>query len=177
MKNFTFSRFLNVLLVLMILFLIGRYFYMQPKFIQGESSQEIISKLPSGEEFRLSDLKGNYVLLDFWGSWCGPCRKENPDLVKLYEKYKDVTFTDAEGFEIVSVGIERNRERWLRAIQADGLVWKYHISDLNRFDSEAAKTYGVREIPTKYLLDEKGVIIGVNLSAEEIDRLLEKRKG
>lgn len=174
--KFTFNTFLNVLLVIVIVAFIARYFYFKPKFINGEDVPDFSATLLNGEQMALSDLKGKYVLVDFWGSWCGPCRVENPGLVQLYQKYHQKKFKNAQGFEIVSIGVERNEARWKRAIQKDGLSWKYHILDITTsmkfFNSELSKLFGVKQLPSKYLLNENGVIIGVNQSAEEINAFL-----
>ena len=150
----------------------GRYLYFLPKYHDGEQAEEFDAVLLNGNAFALSELRGSYVLLDFWGSWCGPCRRENPDLVELYNTFHNADFNGAEGFEIVSVGIESNERNWKLAIQRDGLVWPYHIGQFERFRSPIARQYGVREIPTKYLVDPKGNIISVNPSFKEIYDLL-----
>ena len=121
--------------------------------------------LDSGEMLQLKDLAGSYVLLHFWGSWCGPCRKENQELVQLYKGMQELG-TDI--FEIVSIGIETNRESWLAAIEKDGLTWPYHVGAFQRFRSPLAKQFGVREIPTTYLIGPDGKIILVNGKPDEI---------
>ncbi len=150
-------------------------FNREPKFINGETAPNFTSTSPAGDKISLYDFQGKMVLLDFWGSWCGPCRKENPGLVYLYNKYHTANFKSAEGFEILSVGMEKNKERWLRAIEKDGLVWNTHVSDLKRMRGEVGGLYRVREIPTKYLLNEEGVIISVNPTIKELDDILGKR--
>lgn len=171
-SKITFSHVLNGLLIVLGIYVLGRYIYLRPQFGKSEAAPEITATLWNGEAFQLSDLRGKYVLLDFWGSWCGPCRKDNPNLVELYEKYNGQRFREAAGFEIVSIGIETDQQRWLSAIRNDHLRWRYHISEFQNFDSPIAQQYGVRQIPTKYLLDKNGTIIGVNQSAKEIDRFL-----
>ena len=106
----------------------------------------------------LSDLKGKVVLLDFWASWCGPCRRENPNVVSVYNKYK------AQGFDVFSVSLDRQgqKNRWIQAIEADGLAWDGHVSDLKFWQSVAAKQYGITSIPRTFLLDRDGVIRYVN---------------
>ena len=171
----TFNVVLNALLLLVVALLVGRYFYFQPRFINGERAPAFRAELLNGADFRLEDLRGRYVLIDFWGSWCPPCRKANPELVELHRRFHD------RGFDIVSVGIERDAQQWRRAIERDGLYWKYHILDrttsMKFFDSELAALYGVKQLPTSYLLNEEGVIVGVNLSAEEIAALLSEAGG
>ena len=173
-SKFSFSKILNVLILLGVLFIIGRYLYMKPKYIQGEVAPNFVNYLPSGDSIQLADFKGQLVLLDFWGSWCPPCRAESPALVALYHKYHDATFKDISNFEIISVGIEKNKDRWLAAIKKDKLNWPYHVSELKRLKSETARLYGVNEIPTKYLINKDGYIISVNPSFEALDKILTK---
>lgn len=180
MPKITFGKVLNLLIISVVLLIIGRYFYMKPRFIHGERVPAIQAQLKNGQAFELSDLRGQYVLLDFWGSWCGPCRAENPGLVQLYKDFGSAGFTDAEGFSIVSIGVEDNSARWERAIAQDGLDWPYHILDkatsLRFFDGEIANDFGVKQVPTKYLLNPEGRIIAVNPTVEEVrERLAAQR--
>ena len=165
-----------ILLLLFGLYFVGKYFYMQPKYSRGEPAAQFSGQLLNGEAFQLSDLKEKYVLIDFWGSWCPPCRAENPQVVQLYNKFNTANFQSANGFEIVSIGIEKNKKPWINAIQRDGLKWKYHILDkatnFRFFDSPIASKYSIREVPTKYLLNPNGEVIGINLSTSEINDLL-----
>lgn len=162
------------------LYLGGRYLYFKPKMVHGETAPAITATLKNGSSFSLEDLRGHYVLLDFWGSWCGPCRAESPQLRALYAAFSKATFSKAEGFEIVSVGIEKSQASWEAAIQKDQLDWPYHILDqgtsLRFFDSPIASIYQIREVPTKFLLDPQGRIIGVNPSFTELENLLNERK-
>lgn len=169
------NKILNTLLVLLLVGYSGYYFYKKPKYINGETAPQFTAQMIDGTQFSLSDLKGKYVLLDFWGSWCGPCRKENPSIVGLYKQFNGKIFTDASGFEVVSVAIERDENRMKKAIAKDGLIWKHHIPQLDRFASPVASQYGVNEIPTKYLINPKGYIMGVNQKPSEIARLLKER--
>lgn len=164
-----------ILLVILVGYLIN-YFYRKPKLEEGQKALDFSAELISGEKFQLKDLRGRYVLLDFWGSWCGPCRKENPLLVDLYHETQNKTYTDASGFDIISVAIETKKSAWLKAIQSDGLVWPYQIGEFERFSSPIASLYKVREIPTKYLLDTSGVVILVNPKVEEVRQFLKVRE-
>jgi len=174
-----FNVLTNVLIIFVIGLFIARYFYMKPKFINGEKAPVFSATLIQDQSFELTELRGSYVLLDFWGSWCGPCRAESPALVALYQKYHGQLFQGADGFEIVSIGVERNEKSWQNAIRVLGLNWPYHILDLSSsmkfFNGEIAGQYGIKEVPTKFLLNPAGVIIGVNQSPAEIDKLLAKK--
>lgn len=120
---------------------------------------------PEGETISLESLRGKVVLLDFWASWCGPCRRENPNVVKLYEKYKE------KGFEILGVSLDKTRDRWVKAIADDNLTW-LHISDLKGWQSEYGRLYGVSSIPQTVLLDEEGKIIARNLRGPALEQKL-----
>ena len=172
------KKILNVILLLGILGFLGyKYVWQAPKFSDGESLPNFTAELSDGRSFELKELRGSYVLLDFWGSWCGPCRVDNPNLVKLYNEFNGKKFTDADGFELVSVAIETKKERALAAIQKDNLSWPYHIILLDRFKSVIAKEFGVREIPTKYLLSPSGEVLSVNDSYENLQKfMLDKLK-
>ena len=119
----------------------------------------------SGRSVALSSFKGKYVLVDFWASWCVPCRQENPNVVKAFEKYKDKNFT------ILGVSLDRSREAWLQAIKTDQLTWT-HVSDLKYWDNAAAELYKVRSIPYNILLDPEGRIIAENIMGEDLDKKL-----
>lgn len=114
-----------------------------------------------GNDFSLSELKGNVILVDFWASWCGPCRRANPGVVEIYKEYHD------KGFEILGVSFDESREKWLKAIEKDGLTW-YHVSDLKGWKNAAGKMYGVMSIPHTVLIDKNGKIAAKNLSKEEL---------
>ncbi len=169
------NNFIFIALFVFALYAIGRYFYKKPNVINGEVAPKIVSTQPNGESFDLSSLKGHYILLDFWGSWCGPCIQEMPQLKALNTKYLGKKFSDAERFNIVSVGIEQDRNRWLSAIEQLGIGGWIHISDFQYLDSPLAKAYGVRVIPTKFLLNTEGVIIGVNPSIQDIEKVLDSK--
>ena len=164
-----------VLLAIVGFIWLGRYLYFKPKYVQGETAPDFEMQLLEGKKMNFHDLQGNIVLLDFWGSWCGPCRRENPHLVKLYDEFHDRSFDGAKNFEIVSIALEMKESRWKAAIAKDGLDWPYHHADFNRMQSDIADKYGVKEIPTKFLITPEGFIAGVNPTIEEIKSFLSSR--
>jgi peroxiredoxin len=121
----------------------------------------------SGKVLKLSDLKGKYVLVDFWASWCVPCRKENPNVVEAYKKFHD------KGFDIVGVSLDTKKDAWLKAINHDGLTW-YHVSDLKGWDGDIEKEFGIKVVPTNFLLDKEGKVIAKNLREEALQKKLEE---
>lgn len=131
----------------------------------GQVAPEINLKSPEEKVVPLSSLRGKYVLIDFWASWCGPCRRENPNVVRLYNQYKN------KGFEIYGVSLDRDRAPWLQAIKADGLTWT-HVSDLKYFNSAAATDYFVQAIPYTVLLDKEGKIIAKGLRGPALEAKL-----
>ncbi|MEN8731444.1 MAG: TlpA disulfide reductase family protein [Bacteroidia bacterium] len=135
--------------------------------VEGAMAPDIKLKTPAGDSLALSSLRGKVVLIDFWASWCGPCRRENPNVKKIYEKYKD------QGFEIYGVSLDNNASRWNDAIAKDGLTWK-HVSDLAGWQSSAAKLYGVRSIPATFLLDKEGRIYKSGFRSHELEGLLQQ---
>jgi peroxiredoxin len=155
----------------------------------GQPAPDIRLPNPDGKEYALSDLKGKVVLLDFWASWCGPCRRENPNVVKVYDKYK------ADGFTIFSVSLdgldprraggltgealaqanEPYKERWVNAIEKDQLSWPYHVSELKKWSSQAGQSYGITSIPKTFLIDRDGKIAAVGLrGAVSIEQALKE---
>ncbi len=133
----------------------------------GNEAPDFVANDTDGNAVSFSDHIGEskYVLLDFWASWCGPCRRENPNIVRAYEEYKD------KGFDIFAVSLDSSRDAWVAAIEKDGLDWT-NVSDLLLWDSEPAELYGVRAIPSNFLIDENGVIVARNLKGEDLHNTL-----
>ena len=132
----------------------------------GALAPEISLKNPDGKLIALSSLKGKVVLLDFWASWCRPCRAENPNVVRLYNKYKN------KGFTVYSVSLDQNKDKWLAAISQDKLTWSNHVSELTGWKSSAGNKYGVSSIPKTFLIDAKGKIIAYDLRGNDLEKKL-----
>lgn len=140
----------------------------------GNKAPELSFPGPDGKKITLSSLKGKLVLIDFWAAWCPPCRRENPNVVNVYRKYKDKEFVNGKGFTVYSVSLDKNKNSWLGAIKADQLEWPYHVSDLRGWQSVPAAMYHVRAIPSNFLIDGDGIIIGRNLRGPNLEAALKK---
>ena len=134
---------------------------------EGQDFVDLKMQTPDGKDIAISDYagKGKYVLLDFWASWCGPCRQENPNVVKAYDKFK------SKGFEIVGVSLDKDKEKWIAGIKEDGITWP-QMSDLKQWQSEAVDKYGIQGIPFTVLLDKEGKVIGKNLRGAALENKL-----
>jgi peroxiredoxin len=135
--------------------------------IEGTMAPEISLQSPEGQTITLSSFKGKYVLVDFWASWCTPCRKENPNVVAAYRMYKDKNFT------ILGVSLDDDKDKWLKAIAQDKLDWT-HISDLKGWESIAARDYSISSIPSNFLIDPSGKIIARDLRGPDLENMLQE---
>ena len=148
---------------------IGEQIKRLQKVAVGATAPDFTQNTPDGKPVALSSLRGKYVLIDFWASWCGPCRQENPNVVKAYNQFKD------KGFTVLGVSLDKEgaREAWVRAIEKDGLAWT-QVSDLKYWNNAVAQDYGVQAIPQNFLLDPQGKIVAANLRGDALQSTLAK---
>lgn len=129
----------------------------------GKPAPDFTLNTPEGKPLTLSSFKGKIVILDFWASWCGPCRAENPNIIKLHNKFHN------KGLEIISISLDRSKEAWVKAIKKDGMVW-HHVSELKKWKSEIVSQYGVSAVPHIVIVNEEGIIVAKNLRGEALER-------
>jgi thiol-disulfide isomerase/thioredoxin len=135
----------------------------------GNIAPDLEFNNPEGKPIKLSSLRGKMVLIDFWASWCLPCRTENPNLVKVYKKYANARFREGDGFTIYSVSLDTKPKRWTEAIQQDGLSWETNVSDLKGWESQAVTAYSLGSIPANFLINGEGVIIARDLRENALE--------
>ncbi len=139
----------------------------------GDQAPDLQFNDPNGKLIKLSDYRGKVVLVDFWASWCRPCRMENPNVVAAYNKFKNAKFKTAKGFEVIGVSLDKAKDRWVGAIKADNLTWP-QMSDLGGWTSKPALLYKVQSIPASFLLDENGIIIAKNIRGANLSATIQK---
>ena len=164
-------KFTYILIGLLVVgFLYFQFVYKVPNVVSGGDAIGFDATTKDGVNFKLSDLNGSYVLLDFWGSWCGPCRADRHELIDLNNRFGSKQTLPV--LKIVSIGIETNESRWLSTIKMDMLDWPMHVSSLKRFKDPIALAYGIKEIPSKILIGTDGTVLAVNPSKTIIESLI-----
>ena len=172
-------KFLNIILIIASLSITANLAQGQSNVVVGievgNRAPEIVENSVSGKSLKLSSLKGKIVLIDFWASWCRPCRNENPFVVASYSKFKDSKFKGGSGFAIFSVSLDKDELAWKNAIEKDLLSWDNHVCVLNN-NASYLQDYNISMIPTNFLIDGNGIILAMNLRGEELGQKLASLK-
>lgn len=174
------SRILFILLAVIIGLFVYNTFFADTEVIAGNPAPAFVTENIHGEKIDLADYKGKYVMIDFWGSWCPPCRKEFPQLIEFHNKYKNRQFTNASGIEIITVALEKNDKTWRKVAEKAGFSWRNQVVDVTKFVrlSSLATTFNVTDVPSKFLINPKGEILASNVKFEVFDKILsDKIKG
>ncbi|MBN2479855.1 MAG: TlpA family protein disulfide reductase, partial [Parachlamydiales bacterium] len=141
----------------------------------GDIAPEInLPAVDRSKSYKLSELRGKMVLIYFWASFAPPCRFENDHVVRIYNKYKDKSFKNAEGFTVYAVSLDRDVEKWKAAIKKDNMQWPYHVSDMKSYESEVVNNYGIINVPFNFLIDGSGKVIAINLKSPDLANTIEK---
>lgn len=165
------SKLLNIALIVLILALVGNYIYKLPKYSIGNEVPSLSFVTTNGSTINLDSVSNKYVLLHFWGSWCPSCRRKNPELVRLYKTYLEESIGESD-FTIISIALEKNKEKYQNAVDLDGIFWESQIVVDNLFQSEIAKLYGIREIPTTYLIGPDRKVLMTNPKISNLKKFL-----
>ena len=175
MKNI--KNILLTLVALVIAFFAYQFLSAKVGVRNGNIAPDFEASLVDGKDIKLSDYRGDYILLDFWGSWCAPCRRENPALVKIYQKFENQKSSDGAQFKILSVALEKIKGQAEAAIKKDNLYWPDHVISMNRvvLASSIARQYGVSEVPSKFLIGPDGKIVLANPTIVEIEKALDSK--
>lgn len=169
-------RFWIVTATALVVYFAARWLYMRPGVHGGDTAPQIEAMLADGSAWKLDDMRGTYVILDFWGSWCGPCIRDIPAMKELYARYRDIRFSGGNGLEIVGIAVESDSLRWQKALAHYDFPWRYHVLDptssLRFFNGPLAKRFGVRRLPAFFLIDSNGKVVGSGTTPAQIESLL-----
>jgi thiol-disulfide isomerase/thioredoxin len=168
------GKYSFVLIIALLFYSLFSYSQIKGIYV-GQISPDVKMLNPEGKELSLSSFKGKYVILDFWASWCGPCRRANPKLVQIYTTYKDKKFANGKGLTVFSVSLDKNKADWLNAITNDKLIWVNHVCDFRIWNSKPVLDFRIDGVPTTLLLDGDGVILARSYYIEDIERVLREK--